>query len=63
MARIVREAGPIDITVHYEHECSKCFACVTLSENFCAVCGEPLDENLIAVAVATVKEEHKNDTV
>jgi len=52
----IKRDEPVDVTVHYEYECSVCHACVTETENYCAVCGTQLDETLIAVAVATVKE-------
>lgn len=56
MARI-KSAEAHDVMVHYEHECSVCHACVTEHEHFCAICGTQLDDTMIAVAVATVKEE------
>lgn len=53
---------PVDVMVHYEYECPVCHACVTENENYCAMCGTQLEDGLIAVAIATSKEE-PNDTV
>ena len=53
----IKMKDPVAVTIQYDHECSICHAYVTETENFCAMCGTQLDDTLIAVAVATVKEE------
>ena len=60
MARVKRDE-PVNVMVHYEYECPFCHACVTEHENYCAMCGTQLEDGLIAVAVASFKEDSNAD--